>query len=186
VYYVRYADDFVLMFQHGWEAKEVLEELKARLGKFGLEVAEDKTRVLPFGRCEGTPDRFDFLGFTYFNSKTKEGKYRLGVQTSKKRLRAKEQAVKKWLRSRRTKPLKETMETIRSALIGHNNYYGINGNAKVVGNFYDYVKCACHRMLNKRGQKGKYRWDKFIRIWDFYVRKPRVTVNIWNWKPMPA
>jgi group II intron reverse transcriptase/maturase len=94
VYYVRYADDFLLMFQYENEAREVMEALKARLGKFGLEVAEDKTRILPIGRFNGTKEDFDFLGFTFFNTQTREGKYRLGVRTSKKKLKAKKQTVK--------------------------------------------------------------------------------------------
>jgi RNA-directed DNA polymerase len=185
VYYVRYADDFVLMFQYEREARMVLEQLKTRLGKFGLEVAEDKTRILPMGRFDGTKEKFDFLGFTFFNTKTRQGKYRLGVCTSKKRLKAKEQAMKKWLKGRRTKPITETMKIIRVALIGHNNYYGVNGNMNRVARFFNYVEYACHRMLNKRDQRGKYLWDKFRRMWSFYVKAPRIIVNIWKMKPMP-
>jgi len=185
-YYVRYADDFVMMFQYENEAREVLGLLKARLNKFKLEVAEDKTRILPIDRFEGTKDDFDFLGFTFYNAKTREGKYRLGVRTSKKRLKAKKQAVKKWLKCRQVKPIKETMKTIRVALIGHNNYYGINGNARKVGEYFKYVKRECHRMLNRRGRKRVCQWDKFLRIWDLYVKAPRTTVSIWNWKPKPT
>ena len=73
-YYVRYADDFLILFQYENEARDVLEWLKRRLEKFALEVAEDKTRILPFGRYKGTKDDFDFLGFTFFNTKTRGGK----------------------------------------------------------------------------------------------------------------
>ena len=71
VYYVRYADDFLMLFQYENEAQAVLEALKNRLGKFDLEVAEDKTRILPIGRFKGTKDDFDFLGFTFFNTHTR-------------------------------------------------------------------------------------------------------------------
>ena len=74
IYYVRYADDFLMMFQYEEEAIKVLELLRARLAKFGLEVAEDKTRILPIGRFKGTKEDFDFLGFTFFNTKTRGGK----------------------------------------------------------------------------------------------------------------
>ena len=87
IYYVRYADDFLIMFQYEEEAIKVLELLRTRLGKFGLEVAEDKTRILPIGRFKGTKEDFDFLGFTFFNTKTRGGKYRLGIRTSKKKLK---------------------------------------------------------------------------------------------------
>ncbi len=81
IYYVRYADDFLMMFQYEEEAVKVLELLRPRLAEFGLEVAEDKTRIIPIGRFKGTKEDFDFLGFTIFNTKTREGKYRLGART---------------------------------------------------------------------------------------------------------
>jgi RNA-directed DNA polymerase len=186
VYYVRYADDFVLMFQHGWEAREVLEALKARLGKFGLEVAEDKTRVLPFGRCEGTKEAFDFLGFTFYNTKTRGGKYRVGARTSQTRLKAKKQAAKKWIMSRICKPITETMKLVRVALKGYRNYYGINGNARLLWSYYSYVKYTFYRMLNRRSQRSKFCRDKFNRIWKYYVDESRLTVGIWDSKPMLA
>ncbi len=81
-YYVRYADDFLILFQYENEARAVMEALKPRLGKFSLEVAEDKTRVLPIGRFKGTKEDFDFLGFTFYNAKTRGGKYRLFLKAS--------------------------------------------------------------------------------------------------------
>lgn len=98
IYYVRYADDFLLLFQYEDEAKRVMKTLKDRLGKFGLELAENKTRILPIGRYKGTGEDFDFLGFTFFNTKIRNGKYRIGVRTSKKRLRMKKQKAKLWIR----------------------------------------------------------------------------------------
>ena len=83
---MRYADDFLILFQYENEAQKVMQALKPRLGKFGLEVAEEKTRILPIGRFKGTKEDFDFLGFTFNNTKTRTEKYRLGVRTSKKKL----------------------------------------------------------------------------------------------------
>jgi group II intron reverse transcriptase/maturase len=183
VYYVRYADDFLLMFQYENEAREVMEALKTRLGKFGLEVAEDKTRILPIGRFKGTKEDFDFLGFTFFNTKTRAGKYRLGVRTSKKKLKAKKQEVKAWLRTRLTKPVSETMKLIQLSLAGHCNYYGVSGNFRMIQNFWNYVEYTCYRMLNRRSQKRSMKWDAFYRIWDYYVKKPHLTVDIWSMKP---
>ena len=100
VYYVRYADDFVIMFQYENEAGQAMEMLKTRLAKFGLEVAEDKTRTLPIGRFKGTKESFDFLGFTFYNIKTRTGKHRMGVKTSKSKLKVKKQTVKAWLKTR--------------------------------------------------------------------------------------
>ena len=179
VHYVRYADDFILMFQYEREAKAVLEELRARLGKFGLEVAEDKTRILPFGRFVGTKESFDFLGFTFMNAKTQQGKYIVGVRTSKKKLKLKMQTAKMWIKGRLTAPVAETMRLIGASLKGHYNYYGVDGNSNRIWRFYRYVKSTCYRMLNRRDQKGKFQYEDFLRVWNFYVGKPRMAVNIW-------
>ena len=183
IYYVRYADDFLLMFQYEEEAKRVLELLRTRLAKFGLEVAEDKTRILPIGRFKGTKEDFDFLGFTFFNTKTRGGKYRLGVRTSKKKQKMKKQAAKAWLKTRLTKPVADTMRLINLSLAGHYNYYGVSGNLHAIQGFYKYVKYATYRMLNRRDQKGKFRYTKFLRVWKYYVKEPHLTTDIWNWKP---
>lgn len=106
---MRYADDFLILFQYENEARKVMEVLPKRLGGFSLEVAEDKTRILPMGRFRGTKEDFDFLGFTFFNTRTRTGRYRPGVRTSKKKLKAKRQAAKVWLEERMHKPIAETM-----------------------------------------------------------------------------
>ena len=182
-YYVRYADDFLILFQYMNEAETVLEMLKERLGKFSLEVAEDKTRILPIGRFKGTKEEFDFLGFTFFNTKTREGKYRLGIRTSKKKLKAKRQAAKAWLRSRMIRPIPETMEKVAAIIRGHCGYYGVNGNLRSLYKFHDYMMQMTRKMLNRRSQRGSVTYEKFRRIWDYYVAPPKITKDIWHWKP---
>lgn len=183
-YYVRYADDFLMMFQYENEARKVMQALIPRLGKFGLEVAEDKTRILPIGRFKGTKEDFDFLGFTFYNTKTRTGKYRVGVRTSKKKLKAKKQAAKTWLKTRLTKPVADTMRTLAAVIRGHCNYYGVNGNFHAIQNFWKYLKYATYRMLNRRDQKGKFRYEKYLRVWNYYISEPHLTKDIWNWSQM--
>ena len=180
-YYVRYADDFLIMFQYESEARKVMQVLIPRLGKFGLEVAEEKTRILPIGRFKGTKEDFDFLGFTFYNTKTRTGKYRVGVRTSKKKLKAKKQAAKAWLKTRLTKPVADTMKTLAAVIRGHCNYYGVNGNYHAIQNFWKYLKYATYRMLNRRDQKGKFRYEKYLRVWNYYIAEPHLTKDIWDW-----
>jgi len=180
VHYVRYADDFLLMFQYEGEARRAMRALKGRLGKFGLELAEDKTRILPFGRFQGTKESFDFLGFTFFNTRQLNGNYRLGVRTSKKKLKAKMQEAKTWLQTRLGEPIADTMKLIQLALTGHFNYYGVSGNSQLILKFWKYVRFTCYRMLNRRHQKRSMKYLTFIRIWDYYVKKPHLTKDIWS------
>ena len=180
-YYVRYADDFLIMFQYEEDAVRVMNVLPKRLGKFSLEVAVDKTRILPFGRCKGTKEKFDFLGFTFYNTLTRTGKYRVGIMTSKKKLKAKRQAAREWLRTRLTMPVADTMKTLAAIIRGHCNYYGVNGNFKAIQGFWKYLEYSTYRMLNRRDQKGKFRYSKFLRVWNYYVKEPHLMVDIWSW-----
>ena len=180
-YYVRYADDFLIMFQYEEDAIRVMNVLSKRLGKFSLEVAVEKTRILPFGRCKGTKEKFDFLGFTFYNTLTRTEKYRVGIMTSKKKLKAKKQAARQWLRTRLTMPVADTMRTLALVIKGHCNYYGVNGNFNSIQKFWKYLKYATYRMLNRRDQKGRFKYDKFLRVWNYYIEEPHLTVNIWGW-----
>ncbi|MGN1156287.1 MAG: group II intron reverse transcriptase/maturase, partial [Agathobacter sp.] len=107
-YMVRYADDFVCCFQHKREAIQFYESLKLRLKKFNLEIAEDKTKVIPFGRFaennakrtgNGKPATFDFLGFTHYCGKSKQGKFRVKRKSSRKKVQGKLKESKEWLKS---------------------------------------------------------------------------------------
>ncbi len=182
-YYVRYADDFLILFQYENEARAVMNTLGSRLGKFSLELAEEKTRILPIGRFKGTKEDFDFLGFTFYNTTTRGGKYRLGIRSSKKKLKGKRRAAKEWLRTRLTKPVAETMKLLAAIIRGHCNYYGVNGNFHAIQSFWKYLKYSTYRMLNRRDQKGKLKYPKFLRIWNYYIAEPHLTTDIWNWKP---
>lgn len=107
--WLRYADDFLMLFQYENEARKVMDTLKKRLGEFSLEVAQDETRILPMGRFKGAKEAFNFLGFTFFNARTRTGKYRLGACTSNKKLKANLQAARIWLKEQMHRPVAETM-----------------------------------------------------------------------------
>lgn len=183
VYYVRYADDFLLLFQYENEARSVMLALRERMEKFSLELAEDKTRILPVGRFKGTKEEFDFLGFTFFNTKTRGGKYRLGVRTSKKKLKSKKQAAKKWLHEQMHKPVADTMKKLEQVLQGHLNYYGVSGNLTQIRNFWKYIQYGYYKVLNKRHQKRSMKFSDYLRIWNHYITEPHLTKDIWNWQP---
>jgi hypothetical protein len=107
-------------------------------------------------------------------------KYLAGVRTSKKKLKAKKEAAKAWLRTRLTKPVAETMMLL-AAIIRGNSGYGVNGNFKSIGKFWKHLKYSTYRMLNRHDQKGKLRYPKFLRIWNYYIEKPHLTTDIWTW-----
>lgn len=180
-YLFRYADDFLVLFQHEDDARKFYETLPKRLAKFNLEVAEDKTRMIRFGRGTGSKETFDFLGFTHINGKTKNGNYAIVHRTSKKKLLAKQQALKQWLRWNMHRPVKEIFRGLNRRLVGHYQYYGISGNSKGIGKFYYYCVNTLFKILRRRGQKHRINWEIFKRmIHDIGLAPPRICVNIWH------
>jgi len=173
---VRYADDFVLGFQHKATAERFLQALRQRFAEYGLTLHPDKTRLIEFGRFaasnraergEGKPETFDFLGFTHICSTTRRGGFFLKRITIGKRLRTKVKAVAGELRKRMHRPVIETAEWLRSVLRGHGQYYGVPGNSAALKSFYDLVAKAWHKVLRRRSQKGRrLSWEKFNRIKD--------------------
>lgn len=180
-YLFRYADDFLALFEYEEDARKYYEVLPKRLGKFNLEVALEKTRLIPFGRNSGSKETFDFLGFTHINGKDRKGHYRVVHRTSKKKLSAKQQAMKQWLRLNMHSPVCDILEGLNRRLVGHYRYYGISGNSKSLGKYQYYCITTLFKVLRRRGQKKKINWKTYNRILSAYgVAMPKIYVNIWH------
>ncbi len=188
---IRYSDDFVVLFENKVDAERFLKELKERLGKFKLSIAEDKTRLIEFGRnvyerCKRNKMKtstFNFLGFTHYFAKSRKGKIIASHKTSKETLRRKLKVMKEWLRMMRTKaPFNEWLPKLKLKLVGHYNYFGISGNYRCVNQFYRKVVILIYRWMNRRSQKKSTSWMSFLR----YIReidplpKPRIAVNLYT------
>ena len=178
-YLVRYADDFVIMFQYEEEAKKVYEILKERLAKFGLEMEQEKTRIIPFGRYKGTRDTFDFLGFMHYNSKTRTGKYMVGHKMSIKKRKMKHKTITKWIKEHRAYKFIETIKMLNKKLTGLYAYYGINGMLKELYKIYYHTKYALRSSIFRRSQR-KLSITTFNKIMERVpIARPRIYKNIW-------
>jgi group II intron reverse transcriptase/maturase len=186
-YMVRYADDFVCFFQYEKEAEQFYRELEKRLGKFGLELAKEKSKIMRFGRFarksskDGKTESFDFLGFTFINGKTRAGKYRIVYRTSMQKLKVKKQAVKEWLRRNIHEKPSEMIARLNRKIVGHYVYYGISGNYQGLQNFYRFVRGALYKVLTRRSQRGRIRWKSYNSLLEKYpIAKPKIYVNVWQ------
>jgi len=168
MYMVRYADDFVCLFQYENEAQRFYQQLIERLRKFGLEIAEDKSRVLPFGRYKGTKESFDFLGFTHYNATSHWGKYCVLHRTSKKKLKMKRKAVKKWIREHMHESIADTIAALNVKLTGHYRYYGIYGNSIGLQKYFMYVRQELWKSKRRRDQSNWLTWRKYRSILKIY------------------
>lgn len=178
MYLVRYADDFVCMFQYEKEAQKFYKLLIERLRKFNLEIAEDKSRILPFGRYKGTKESFDFLGFTHINGKSHLGKYCVIHRTSKKKLKQKREAAKQWLMEHMHESIPETIRKLNKKMIGHYRYYGIYGNFIGLNKFYQYVKQQLYFTKRRRDQSLWLTWKKLGQILKVYpIASPKIYIT---------
>ena len=179
-YLVRYADDFIMLFQYENEAIAVYEALKIRLAKFGLETAEDKTKIIPFGRNSKTRDTFDFLGFMHVNSKTRDGKYTVGHKVSKKKKKQFKANLKKWVVANRNMEFGKFMDKLNRKLTGTNNYYSVNGAINEVRSLYNHAMWVVFKWMNRRSQRKSFTFEKFRAEWITRIKPPYIHVNIWS------
>lgn len=180
-YLVRYADDFIIMFQYENEAKQVYEDLRARLWKFGLEMEEDKTRILPFGRYKGTNETFDFLGFMHYNGITRTGKYTVGHKMTKKKKKSKQKAITKWVKDNRHLNLVELIEKLNRKLVGMYAYYGINGMLEELYKLYYHTRYIVYNATTRRSQR-KMKLAKYVAILErIPIAIPKIYKDIWCW-----
>jgi RNA-directed DNA polymerase len=174
---VRYADDFVLGFQHASDAKQFRSDLDLRLGKFGLELHPDKTQLLRFGRfasCnaklagEGKAGTFDFLGFTHTCGKTKNGGFKLLRQTSKAHMRVTLKALHEQLMRNRHKPIPEQGVWLWRVLQGYFRYYAVRTNCRRLDVFRTQVIRFWLHALRRRSQRHRMTWSRMntlVRQW---------------------
>jgi len=167
-YMVRYADDFVCCFEYEHEAQAFYNELKERLGKFGLSISESKSKIIPFGRRINSKETFDFLGFTHVNGKGRQGYYKLVHHTSMKKSQAKKLAIKEWIREKvRIYSIPHLIKKLNIKLSGMFRYYGISDNIRWMNKMRYFVIVELHKRLNKRSQKGRINWNTFTTILQF-------------------
>ena len=189
-YIVRYADDFVCCFQYKKDADHFYDALQRRLKRFNLDLSTEKTKVISFGcfaqnvcnqKGIKKPQTFDFLGFTHYCSKSKDGRFRVKRKTSRKKVQSKLKKCKEWLKVNRTKGTEVILDHIKRSLTGYYNYYCITDNVREVSNYRFQVTKLLFKWLNRRSQKRSYTWEKFnLLLKRFPLPKPRTKVNIYE------
>lgn len=187
-YLTCYADDSVACFQYKEDAERYYEALKKRLGKFKLSVAEERTKIIRFGRfaerdCKrqgkGKPETFDFLGFTHYCGKSRKGRFKLKWKTSKKKFNSKVNTFNKWMRENRRLPLSIIWEKVNQKLVGHYNYYGVSDNWNNLLRFKRQVERIIYYWLKRRSQRCKLTWDKFDTMLKNYpLKQPKALINL--------
>ena len=161
-YICRVADDFVCAFRFKDEAEKFYNTLGKRLGKFGLELAEEKTKIIRFSKfIQPGNGSFDFLGFEFRWGLSRKGKSIITRRTSRSKLRKSVKAVTIWCKENRHKRIKAIVEMLNTKLRGYFNYYGVITNSKGIKRFYDETIKILFKWLNRRSQRRSFTWDEF-------------------------
>lgn len=182
---VRYADDFVIGFERRDDAERAMAVLPKRIGRYGLTLHADKTRLVPFRRPTGTggrgPASFDFLGFTLYWRRTRRGRWQMWCKTRRARLRRAIQSVDEYCRRHRHLPVKDQHAALTRRLRGHYNYFGVNGNSASMTKLVIAAARIWFLWLRRRSQKRRLTWDRFKAMLDrLPLPEPRITVTIWG------
>ena len=180
---IRYAEDVISGFQHQADADRFLQNLRERLGKFGLELHPDKTRRIEFGRFaeqnrrrrgEDKPETFDFLGLTHISGKNRLGRFTVRRKTIRKRMRAKLREIKQQLRERMHDPVRQTGQWLKSIVQGHFLYYAVPGNIDSLSVFRNRLTGYWWRTLRRRSQKRRISWTRMLALANRWLPRPRV------------
>jgi RNA-directed DNA polymerase len=184
-HYFRFADDFLAVFQYGEDAQNFHARLKDRIEGFGLQLAEEKTQCIEFGRYAREtarqrgekPAEFTFLGFTHYCGKTRHGYFKVKRRTSRKKLGQSLRKYTEWVRKARCTLTKgDLIRQARSRVVGHLAYYAITDNAKRCSTYHTCATRILYKWLNRKSQRRSYTWEQFnaaLRTLNW----PRVTIR---------
>jgi RNA-directed DNA polymerase len=180
---VRYADDFIVGFEHEADARRFLEEMRERLGKFALTLHPEKTRLIEFGRHAADsrkrrglakPETFNFLGFIFICGKSRRGGFLVKRKSRRDRMRAKLQAIKQELRQRMHQPIPQQGKWLKQVVAGYFRYHAVPTNSHALVQFRDGVATRWRRLLSRRSQKGGQPWTGFAMLADHWLPRPRI------------
>jgi len=176
---VRYADDFVIVFQREDDARKVMNVLPKRFGKYGLRLHPEKTRLLDFRRPRGPKPHkgrsFDLLGFTHFWAKSRKGRWVVKHKTSKSRFARAIKKVALWCKRHRHQPVAVQHQALTAKVRGHYQYFGITGNYRALARFVRQVEWAWFKWLGRRSDSASRLWTDFARTMRRYpLPAPRI------------
>jgi len=178
---VRYADDFIVGFEHEDDARRFLDLLRERMGKFALALHPEKTRLIEFGRhaaanrkarALGKPETFNFLGFTFICGTSRRGGFLIKRKSRRDRMRAKLQAIKQELRQRMHQPIREQGKWLKQVVDGYFRYHAVPTNSHALVQFRDGVATRWRQLLNRRSQKGRKTWTWIAMLVDYWLPRP--------------
>ena len=166
------------MFERKSDAERFADVLVKRLGRYSLELAKAKTKLIRFGRfarrdCqrqgEGAPDTFNFLGLMHHCGTSRNGKFKLKRRTATKKFRTKVADLKEWFRTKLTTPLSEVWSSLMSKIQGHFHYFHVNDNWQMLMKYREAARRLGLRWMRRCSQKSaSLSWSDYRRYLETY------------------
>ena len=187
---IRSCDDVIIGVAREDDARRVRAVLGKRLGRFGLALHPDKTRLLPFGRPPQTQQRgkspatFACVGCTFYWRRPRKGHWRMGCKTRRASLRRAKTSLDDWCRRHRHLSMEEQHAARNRRGRGHCNSCGVSGNSPSLRRLVEATKRAWYKWLRRRSQGTRLNWERLterLRWWP--LPRPRITVRIWDGSP---
>ncbi len=187
---IRYADDFIMGFEHKEDAERVMEVLWKRFARFGLELHPEKTRIVPFRRPGNDEDKkdkggsqsFDFLAFTHYWDKSLKGNWVVKRKTAKDRLCRSLKVINQWCREHRHLKVKDQQTALRQKMLGHYAYFGITGNGRSLGLYMEGVHHYWHKWLRRRHRRNHcldWEWYHRTIAANYPLPRPRIVHSVY-------
>lgn len=176
IFFVRFADDFIIGFEYKEDAQRVYQTLPKRFQKYGLTIHPEKTRLLNFSPDNKEASRtFDFLGFTHYWTKSKRGFAVVKRRTKRAKVNRIFKAIYEYCRDNRHERLRVQWKDLCMKIKGYYAYFAIPGNFL----FLKEVFCKARRYwfiwLNRRSQYNSYNWNGFENLLKvFPLPRPRI------------
>lgn len=163
---VRYADDFVCLFEDPDEGERFYHEMGVRMEKFGLELAEEKSGVRPFSRWREQEGKksFEVLGFEFRHTINHRGRSYIEMRTSRKRMQSSVVSFTDWLKANRHQKKRKLISALKTKLQGYWNYYAIKGNSKSCSAIWYQFDRLIYKWLNRRSDRRSFTWDQYGRF----------------------
>lgn len=180
---VRYADDFIVGFQHRDDAERFRLELTERMRRFELELHPDKTRLIEFGRFaaqrraekgQTKPETFDFLGFTHICGRRKSGEFTLVRHTTQKRMRRRLKEIREEIYCRRHAPVHEQGKWLGQVMRGYFQYHAVPTNIRALGVFRAQIERHWLHALRRRGQRDRTTWRRLRSLSERWLPRPQI------------
>ena len=187
---IRYADDFIMGFEHKRDAERVMEVLWKRFARFGLQLHPEKTRIVPFSRPgkdedkkdKGSSQSFDFLAFTYYWGKSLKGNWVVKKKTAKDRLCRSLKVINQWCRENRHLKVKDQQAALRQKMLGHYAYFGITGNSRSLHQYAEGVRFYWHKWLRRRhrcNNRQNWQWYERTIAANYPLPRPRIVHSVY-------